>query len=150
MVKTVGETMIAEVRQWLDTYEGLLEWLFVFSVGTFVVAILLSVIGIVYLPRDYFSSGYKPFSHKISNPFLRRLYLAVKNVVGVVIILTGMAFLVLPGQGILTIVIGLSLTDFPGKHKAVSYFTRRDPLLRSANWLRRKAGKRPLQNFEGL
>jgi hypothetical protein len=139
MVKTVGETMIAEVRQWLDTYEGLLEWLFVFSVGTF-----------VYLPRDYFSSGYKPFSHKISNPFLRRLYLAVKNVVGVVIILTGMAFLVLPGQGILTIVIGLSLTDFPGKHKAVSYFTRRDPLLRSANWLRRKAGKRPLQNFEGL
>ncbi len=122
--------------------------MFIFSVGTFVVGILLAVIGIVYLPRDYFLSNYKPFSSKISNVFVRRTYLVGKNVIGVLFIMTGLTLLVLPGQGILTIAIGLSLTDFPGKHRIVGRLTRRGPVLRGANWLRKKAGKYPLESFE--
>lgn len=140
--------MIADVRQWIETYEGLLQWMFVFSVAAFVIGIVLVVIGIVYLPVDYFSFKYKPFSRKISNRLLRRSYLVVKNGVGLFVIVTGLAFLILPGQGILTIVIGISLTDFPGKHKVVRYLAGKSPLLRGANWLRSKAGKRPLHPFD--
>jgi hypothetical protein len=123
--------------------------MFILSVGTFLVGIFLAAVGIVYLPRDYFSHRYQPFSHRISNVFLRRTYLAVKNVVGVLFVMTGLMLLVLPGQGLLTIAIGLSLTDFPGKHKIVGRLTRRGPVLRGANWLRIKAGKCPLDPFDG-
>lgn len=140
--------MIEEARQWIQMHEVLLQWMFILSIGTFVVGIFLAGIGIVYLPRDYFSPGYKPFSRKISNVFLRRTYLVGKNVIGVLFIMTGVMLLVLPGQGIFTIAIGLSLTDFPGKHRIVGRLTRRGPVLRGANWLRNKAGKCPLDPFE--
>jgi hypothetical protein len=138
----------ASPSQWIQIHEGLLQWMFTLSVGTFLIGILLAAIGIVYLPRDYFSSNYKPFSSKISNVFVRRTYLVGKNVIGVLFIMSGLTLLVLPGQGILTIAIGLSLTDFPGKHKIVGRLIRRGPVLRGANWLRKKAGKYPLEPFE--
>ncbi len=122
--------------------------MFVISLATLVAGVLLGIAGIIFLPRDYFSSRYKPFSRKISNPFIRRTYIAVKNVTGVLFILMGLAMLLLPGQGLLTIAIGLSLTDFPGKHKMVGHLLRRGPVLRGANWLRIKAGKLPLDPFE--
>jgi hypothetical protein len=140
--------MIEEARQWIQIHEGLLQWMFILSIGTFVVGILLAAVGIVYLPRNYFSPGYEPFSHRISNVFLRRIYLVGKNLIGVFFIMTGLTLLVLPGQGLLTVAIGLSLTDFPGKHKVVGHLTRRGPILRGANWLRRKLGKCPLDPFE--
>jgi hypothetical protein len=140
--------MVEDVRQWIQAQVNLMEWLFIFSVATFVLGILLAIIGIVCLPRDYFSSSYKPFSRKISNVFMRRAYLVGKNLIGGFFIIIGLALLVLPGQGILTIAIGISLTDFPGKHKMVGYLTRRGPMLRGANWLRSKAGRYPLDPFE--
>jgi len=145
---SAGRNMIEEARQWIQIHEGLLQWMFIFSIGTFLVGILLAAVGIVYLPRDYFSQRYRPFSHKISNVILRRTYLVGKNVIGVLFVLTGVMLLVLPGQGLLTIAIGLSLTDFPGKHKIVGRLTRRGPVLRGANWLRSKAGRYPLDPFE--
>jgi len=56
-----------------------------------------------------------------------------------------MLMLVLPGQGLLTIFVGLMLLDFPGKYqverRAVSY----KPILRSINWLRQRVGRDPLR-----
>ena len=49
--------------------------------------------------------------------------------------------LVLPGQGILTIIVGLVLMDFPGKYGAERWAVSRGPVLPAINWIRAKAGK---------
>jgi len=66
----------------------------------------------------------------------------LRNFIGVVLLAAGFAMLVLPGQGILTILIGISLMDFPGKHKMLERFVRIEQVRKSLNWMRRKAGKK--------
>jgi len=76
--------------------------------------------------------------------FLGTLAFLVKNIVGVIIVLLGIAMLVLPGQGLLMILIGLALVVFPGKYKLERWLISREPVYKSANWLREKANKEPL------
>jgi len=56
----------------------------------------------------------------------------------------GIIMLVLPGQGIFTILIGIMLLNFPGKYRLERWIVARRPVLRSINWLRRRAGRAPL------
>ena len=51
--------------------------------------------------------------------------------------------LVLPGQGILTILAGIMLLDFPGKHRLLRWIVAHPQVLRTLNWLRRR-GHPPL------
>ena len=55
--------------------------------------------------------------------------------------LIGAAMLVLPGQGILTILAGVMLLDFPGRHRLVCWIVTRHAVLNSLNWVRRRAGR---------
>jgi len=67
-----------------------------------------------------------------------------KNLLGCVIVLLGIAMLVLPGQGILTIVIGLVLINFPGKYRLERWIITRGPVLRAINLIRQRSGRQPL------
>jgi len=71
-----------------------------------------------------------------------------KNVLGYAFIVAGIIMLVLPGQGMLTILIGITLVNFPGRYRLERWFVSRRPVLRSINWLRRRAGQPPL-SLEG-
>ncbi len=51
--------------------------------------------------------------------------------------------LVTPGQGIITIFLGLFLMEFPGKRKLELKFIKHNPTFKALNWLRNKAGKSP-------
>jgi hypothetical protein len=53
---------------------------------------------------------------------------------------------VLPGQGILTMLIGISLTDFPGKFHVERWFIEKPAVFKALNWIRRRAKKPPLVN----
>jgi hypothetical protein len=72
--------------------------------------------------------------------------LVAKNLCGVVLILAGIVMLVLPGQGILTILVGLICVDFPGKFAFERWAIRRRGVIHSINWLRKKAGREPLMS----
>lgn len=101
---------------------------------------------IVRIPTDYFIHR----RHLVDrwqprHPALRLLFLVAKNVCGVVLILAGIAMLLLPGQGVLTIVIGLMFMDFPGKFALEQRLTRLPRVLAAINWIRMKAGRRPLE-----
>jgi hypothetical protein len=78
-------------------------------------------------------------------PALRLALLAGKNVLGGVLIVAGLLMLLVPGQGLLTIAVGLVLTDFPGKFRLERWLMRRRSVWRSINWLRRRAGREPLE-----
>ena len=99
---------------------------------------------VVRLPSDYFAGEERPRLGRIDHPLLRVLLLIGKNLLGTLFILMGLAMLVLPGQGLLTMVVGFLLLDFPGKYCAERWLVRRAPVLRSVNWLRGKFRRDPL------
>ena len=66
-----------------------------------------------------------------------------QNTLGVVFIVAGLAMLLLPGQGILTMIIGIMLLSFPGKYRLERWAIARGPVLRTCNRMRRRAGRPP-------
>lgn len=99
---------------------------------------------IVRLPADFYaeSNGRRRLFEQ--RPALRAVFLAVKNTIGGFLLVAGIMMLVLPGQGILTILAALALLDFPGKRNLEMRILHRPTILKSINWVRRRAGREPL------
>jgi hypothetical protein len=68
----------------------------------------------------------------------------LKNVVGAVFLFAGFLMLFLPGQGVLTMLIGISMLDFPGKRKIEAKLIGQPTILGVINTMRRKYAKPPL------
>ncbi|MDY7108404.1 MAG: PGPGW domain-containing protein [Planctomycetota bacterium] len=83
-------------------------------------------------------------------PLVRQILRLGKNVLGCVFILAGLAMLVLPGQGLLTVLVGFLLVDFPGKYRIEHWLLRRRHILRPINWLRRRARREPLRVMRSI
>jgi hypothetical protein len=115
------------------------------SIVMFLGALILVPIVAVKIPADYFVRD-KGRHHRFATyPQVVRIPLILlANLLGYVFILAGIAMLILPGQGVLTILIGVMLADFPGKFRLERWIVSRGPVLKSLNWVRGKAGKPPL------
>ena len=72
--------------------------------------------------------------------------LGISSVVILVIslIMGGILMLVLPGQGLLTILVGLMLSDYPGKFKLEKRIIKTNLVLKTINWYRTKSNIPPL------
>ena len=100
----------------------------------------------VRIPADYFRHRRRhPEYARDRHPVVHHAIVILKNVLGVLLILAGVAMLVLPGQGILTLLIGLMLTDFPGKYRLEKRLIGQPGVLKAVNWLRARAGHPPLE-----
>lgn len=55
----------------------------------------------------------------------------------------GMVMIFIPGQGILTILLGLVLMDFPGKHRLIVLIIQHKRVWRALNWIRAKGRRQP-------
>ena len=53
--------------------------------------------------------------------------------------------LVLPGQGLLTILLGLIFSDYPGKYKLEKKLITIKPIYRYINWVRKKSDIEPIK-----
>lgn len=133
----------------LDVWVEGLGWLAALSALTFVGSLLVIPLVAARIPADYFCSDRrgKTLWHK-RRPSLRMLVLILKNMLGLVLFLAGVLMLFLPGQGLLTIFLGIMLMDFPGKYRLERYIISRGPVLRGINWLRRRSGVAPLEVME--
>jgi hypothetical protein len=71
----------------------------------------------------------------------------LKNVAGVALVLVGivLSFPGIPGQGILTILVGLMLTDLPGVRKLERALARRRSVRRALDTIRVRFGREPLK-----
>jgi hypothetical protein len=130
---------------WAKSNETLLWWLFAAAVAMGVVTGVAVVWTLVELPRDYFAAKRRrPLGSWDEYPALRYALLVGKNLLGAVLLVAGLVMLVVPGQGLLTIAVGLVLTDFPGKFRVERRIVGQPSVWRSINWLRRRAGREPL------
>jgi len=124
--------------------QDILLYLFVLSIVGFVGSLIAIPIILVRLPSNYFDERHPRTWMKDKHPVLRWAGLILKNVAGVVFVLAGIAMLFLPGQGILTLLIGISLMDFPGKRKLEGKLVCHPKVLKAINAVRAKWGRPPL------
>jgi len=98
---------------------------------------------VIHWPCDHFKHHVPGTPSEPQNP----LATFGKNVAGVVLILLGlvMALPGIPGQGILTMIVGITLVDFPGKRGLERRLIGRPRILHAINRLRGRFGRAPLE-----
>ena len=131
--------------EFIERHQDLLWWLAIFSVLSILVSVAAVPFVVVRLSEHYFVRRKRTDRAKVGrHPILRLTLRALKNLLGGVFIIAGVAMLLLPGQGVLTILAGLFLLDFPGKYAAERWLVRRPAVFKSINWLRTKLQVPPL------
>jgi hypothetical protein len=131
----------------LAHWQPALLWASGFSLFT-LVATLAAVPWVVSsLPADYFSRPMRTTWHLGAGLSVAGLVLAVvKNALGLALLVLGFIMLFTPGQGLLTLLAGLLLMNFPGKYRLERWLVLRPGVLRGLNWMRQRGGHPP---FEG-
>lgn len=125
---------------WLRDYELLFAVLGIVSVLTFLGSLFLVPLVIAHMPADYFLQVEKPYKPLTPRRLLLHL---LKNILGYLFLVLGFLMLFLPGQGILTIILGVSLIDFPGKRKLQLTLLKPRRIRKAITWIRKKSGKEP-------
>ena len=109
----------------------------VFSVGMLLAGLIAVPIVVRRLPTDHFVTER---TQRLTSPVLWLL----RQILGWLLIVAGIAMLVLPGQGILTMLLGLSLVDFPMREAAERMVLRSRKVQATMQWMRLRGNKPPL------
>lgn len=138
--------------EWLSSFwDSLTPGKILLGVGTFIVTFTVSllIVGIVMvkLPANYFSSHYVQDFMPGKPWFIRWSATIFKNLLGIFLILLGIALSLpgVPGQGLLTILLGLIMMDIPGKRPLEARIIKRPAILSTINNLRARYNKPPLE-----
>jgi len=130
------------VAQWVSSNAW---WIFSISLITLVVSVFAIRYILIKLPSDYFLDQKPSFEGK-QNLTLSVLFFILRNIIGLIFVLIGL-ILSLPGvvgQGVLTLLLGLSIMDFPGKRKLQLKIISQQVVINTINLVRAKASKPPL------
>lgn len=124
---------------------AVLFWTFGLSLAVFVGSLVTMPMLLARLRADYFTRPDPTaggWLHR--HPAARIVLLAVKNLLGLVLLAAGLAMMVLPGQGVITILIALTLLNFPGRRRLELHLIRQRHVRSAVDWIRRRAGSPPL------
>lgn len=102
---------------------------------------------LIRLPPDYFIGPVAPAFWNNRSPAIRLLGRIMRNLIGVALVILGIILSLpgVPGQGLLTILIGLMCLDLPGKRKLEQWLISRPRIFNAVNRLRARYGKPPLE-----
>jgi hypothetical protein len=131
-------TVVFGAITWQSVLLGVLLFLVTFAISLAIVSFIM-----VRIPADYFQKGRSRKLWTDRHPVVRFLGVFAKNVLGVLLVALGilMSLPGVPGQGILTILMGVMLLDFPGKSNLEHKLVSRPPVLKAINKLRHRFGK---------
>jgi hypothetical protein len=117
---------------------GLVLFLTLSAAGTAIVALV-----VIRLPASYFSASSSQAVVGDRHPVRRWATLILKNVAGVAIVVLGVVLSLpgVPGPGILTILLGIMVMDFPGKRTLELWLISRPKVFSAVNRLRHQYGK---------
>ena len=117
---------------------GALIFVVSFAISLAIVSIIL-----VKIPPDYFKEDRPHEFLSGHHPGIRLLGMIAKNLLGIVLVALGIVMSIpgVPGQGILTILLGIMLLDFPGRQELERRIVSQPRVLKNVNKLRHKFGK---------
>lgn len=114
------------------------------SLGLILLGLFLLPVIVVRLPEDYFARA--PGAERWSDWSLARKARAIlRSTLGLGLIAIGIALLVLPGQGLLTILAGVVVAEFPGKIRLERRILALPAVLSALNAIRQRFGKPPFR-----
>ena len=119
--------------------------------GIFVVSFFanLGIVSLILikLPADHFSKSRKTKFWAGPRPWLHAAKVIGKNIGGVLLVALGIVLSLpgVPGQGLLTVLLGIMLLDFPGRHRLEQKLLSKPSILNSINKLRARFNKKPLE-----
>ena len=135
---------LTKLLEWMEAHPGFLWGLAVFSVVSFLAGISLVPWMVIRLPADYLvrpapppPAGWLASARRLAGKML-------KNLLGIVLVAVGVLLFVLPGQGLLTVLLGLSFLDFPGKRRLEIWGLTRPAVFRAVNARRARWERPPL------
>lgn len=136
------EDIVITLQQWISA--DALVWMTIASIIGFIGSLIAIPWILIQLPSDYFDTRIPRHWMREHHPILRMIGLIIKNIIGVVFLIAGFLMLFLPGQGLLTMLIGISFIDFPDKRKLEARLIGQPTLLNTINALRQRFKKNPL------
>ena len=127
---------------WQSILLAVLLFVVTFSISLAIVSVIM-----VKIPADYFKEDRPRELFADKSPAVRYLLIIGKNLLGVVLVVLGILMSVpgVPGQGILTILLGVMLLDFPGRRRLEQKLVSRPQVLNTINKLRHKFDKPELE-----
>jgi len=130
----------------LAHWEPVLLWASGFSLLTLVVTLAAVPWVASGLPADYFSRPRRTtWRLGVEVSVVGMILVVLKNALGVILVMLGFIMLFTPGQGLLTLLAGFLLMNFPGKYHLERWLVSRPGVLRGLNWLRLRAGHPPFE-----
>ncbi|RUO28733.1 hypothetical protein [Aliidiomarina sanyensis] len=130
-----------EQLQWLiDLIQPHLPWLISLSVLMALASMILIPLLIVRMPADYFAHRRRHRHWTVT----RILVYVFRNIIALLLFLAGAVMLILPGQGLLTILIAVVVSDVPGKYQLEKWVLRQKGVLKAMNWIRKRYEQVPI------
>ena len=134
------------MNTWINAHQAILTWLTIGSLITFIFSLAVLPWLVAKIPADYFLyQKRRPTPLKQGHPIIRMALLIGKNILGAILLLGGILMLFIPGQGLLTMAMGLLLLDYPGKFTLERKLVQQPKVLNGLNWLRSKTKAPPLE-----
>ena len=130
----------------LDDVPGWVWWaLSAFSLVLLVGSMFALRALIIRMPRDYLMGNQRDDRWLGVDPARQLLARLLRNAFGVLLMTLGGIMLFTPGQGVLLLVVGLSLVDVPGKHTLLRRVVGRPRVKRMIDSIRRRHGRPPIE-----
>lgn len=123
---------------WIQENQTTLLWSAGLTVAMVIASAIIAPFVIVHLPEDYLRRNHTKKSSK--HPALA----IVRNIAGWLLIAAGLAMLILPGQGVIVLILGIILAEFPGKQRLLRWIITRPRILKSINRIREHFDRSPL------
>lgn len=133
---------ITALITWQSALIGVLIFLVTFIGNLAIVSFIL-----VKLPTDYFKKNRKTKFWAGPRPAVHAAKVIGKNLLGVLLVAIGIILSLpgVPGQGLLTVLLGVMLVDFPGRRAVEQKLLKRPAISNAITRLRHKFGKPPLE-----
>jgi hypothetical protein len=131
-------TIIIGLPSWQNIVIGVVLFVITFAVSLAIVSFIL-----VRIPPDYFHKDHPRDLWSDKSQAVRAFGYIGKNLLGVLLVVIGIVLSIpgVPGQGFLTILLGIMLLDFPGKRNLERKLVCRPQIRHTINKLRHKFGK---------
>ena len=139
------QQLAVAIWNWVRTHPSLTMWTFVGSLVLTIGGLIAVPLAVTYMPSDHFldaAQQRRRFTHR--HPLVALLLRTLRNVLGLVLIVLGVIMLFVPGPGVVALLAGLSLAEFPGRRRLELWLVLLPGVLPQIQRLRAKAGQPPL------
>lgn len=105
------------------------------------VSVILVPVLIVKMPDDYFLAARR----RRRTDKAGFCYRFLRNLIALILLIAGVIMLFAPGQGLLTILVALAVSDVSGKYQMERWIILRPGVLKAINWVRKRYHKTPVK-----